>query len=48
MFLVAMAGPRFDGEGNEVFSGKIGIFLFITMQPAKRGSRNREGQGLWS
>lgn len=41
MFLAAMARPRFDGEGNEIFSGKIGIFPFAKMQPAKRGSKNR-------
>lgn len=41
MFLAAMARPRFDGEGNEIFSGKIGIFPFAKMQPAQRGSKNR-------
>ncbi|KAJ0265244.1 hypothetical protein HA466_0015680 [Hirschfeldia incana] len=41
MFLAAMARPRFDEEGNETFSGKIGIFPFVTMQPAKRRSKNR-------
>ena len=25
MFLVALARPRFDAEGNEFFSGKIGV-----------------------
>ncbi|XP_010472059.1 PREDICTED: uncharacterized protein LOC104751737 [Camelina sativa] len=42
MFLVAMARPRFDVAGIEVFSGKIGVFPFVTMQPTKRRSRNRE------
>lgn len=42
MFLAAMARPRFDAEGNEVFSGKIGIFPFVTEKPAERRSRNRE------
>ena len=41
MFLAAMARPRYDGEGNEIFSGKIGLFPFVTMQPAQRRSRNR-------
>lgn len=41
MFLAAMARPRFDREGKETFSGKIGVFPFITMQLAKRWSRNR-------
>lgn len=42
MFLTAMARPRFDDEENEIFSGKIGVFPFVTMQPAQRRSRNRE------
>nr|XP_043630523.1 uncharacterized protein LOC122601854 [Erigeron canadensis] len=36
MFLAAVARPRFDASGNEVFSGKIGIFPFTTLEPAKR------------
>ncbi|CAL9228744.1 unnamed protein product, partial [Arabidopsis halleri] len=46
MFLAAMARPRFDDEGKEVFSGKIGIFPFVTMEPAKRRSKNREAGTL--
>ncbi|GAA0172515.1 hypothetical protein LIER_26325 [Lithospermum erythrorhizon] len=42
MFLVAMARPRFKGNRNEIFSGKIGVFPFITMAPAQRRSRNRD------
>lgn len=42
MFLVVMARPRFDVAGNEVFSGKIEVFSFVTMQPAKRRSKNKE------
>ena len=41
MFLAAVARPRFDSEGNETFSGKIGIFPFVTKEPAKRSSANR-------
>ena len=41
MFLVAVARPRFDSEGNETFSGKIGVFPLITQEPAKRNSINR-------
>ncbi|XP_057443966.1 uncharacterized protein LOC130736137 [Lotus japonicus] len=41
MFLAAIARPRFDSQGNEVFSGKIGIFPFVTQEPAKRTSSNR-------
>ncbi|KAG7557066.1 putative transposase Ptta/En/Spm plant [Arabidopsis suecica] len=46
MFLAAMARPRFDTEGNETFSGKIGVFPFVTMQRAQRRSRNREAGTL--
>lgn len=41
MFLAAVARPRFDGLGNEVFSGKIGIFPLTTLEPAKCSSKNR-------
>ncbi|XP_010462700.1 PREDICTED: uncharacterized protein LOC104743302 [Camelina sativa] len=46
MFLAAMARPRFDEEGNETFSGKIGVFPFVTMEPAKRRSKNRDAGTL--
>ncbi|XP_074291911.1 uncharacterized protein LOC141618730 [Silene latifolia] len=42
MFLVAMARARYDCDGNETFSGKIGVFPLITKEPAIRRSRNRE------
>ncbi|XP_010516452.1 PREDICTED: uncharacterized protein LOC104792102 [Camelina sativa] len=42
MMLVAMARPRFNDEGIETFSGKIGVFPFVTFQAAQRRSRNRE------
>ncbi|XP_059634636.1 uncharacterized protein LOC132276975 [Cornus florida] len=41
MFLTAVAKPRFDTSGHEVFSRKIGIFPFICKVPAKRSSKNR-------
>ncbi|XP_028193314.1 uncharacterized protein LOC114378929 [Glycine soja] len=41
MFLTAVARPRFDSEKNVTFSGKIGIFPFVTQEPAKRTSVNR-------
>lgn len=41
MFLAAVARPRFDNQGNVIFSGKLGIFPFITKEPAKRSSVNR-------
>ncbi|KAI5396852.1 hypothetical protein KIW84_062904 [Lathyrus oleraceus] len=41
MFLVAQTRPRFDSEENETFSGKIGVFPFVTHEPAIRSSINR-------
>ncbi|WOH11394.1 hypothetical protein DCAR_0830878 [Daucus carota subsp. sativus] len=41
MFLVAIGRPRFDAEGKITFSGKIGIFPFVTKEPTKRSSGNR-------
>ncbi|KAL7093621.1 hypothetical protein ACP275_11G050500 [Erythranthe tilingii] len=41
MFLVAIARPRFDEQGNELFSGKIGVFPLVTQEAAKRTSINR-------
>ncbi|KAL7157635.1 hypothetical protein ABFS83_02G090600 [Erythranthe nasuta] len=41
MFLAAIARPRFDAQGNEIFSRKIGVFPFFTYEPAKRTSINR-------
>ncbi|KAF7801620.1 mariner transposase [Senna tora] len=41
MFLVALARPRFDAQGRELFLGKIGIFPLVTYEPARRTSVNR-------
>ncbi|CAK8566040.1 unnamed protein product [Lathyrus sativus] len=41
MFLAAVARPRFDNEGNEIFSGKIGVFPLVNKVPARRSSVNR-------
>jgi hypothetical protein len=41
MFLVAIARPRFDALGTCTFDGKIGIFPFVTREPAKRSSKYR-------
>lgn len=41
MFLCAVTRPWFDNEGNETFSGKIGIFPFVYEQSARRSSVNR-------
>ncbi|KAL7154874.1 hypothetical protein ABFS83_03G033200 [Erythranthe nasuta] len=46
MFLVAIARPRFDEQGNEIFSGKIGVFPLVTREPAKRNSVNRVAGAL--
>ncbi|KAL7098802.1 hypothetical protein ACP275_09G041400 [Erythranthe tilingii] len=37
----AIARPKFDEQGNEIFSGKIGVFSLVTREPAKRNSVNR-------
>ncbi|XP_060215627.1 uncharacterized protein LOC132642464 [Lycium barbarum] len=41
MFMAAVARPRYDEDGIELFSGKIGIFPFVFQGPAKRNSKNR-------
>ena len=41
MFLVVLARHRFDAQGNELFSGKIGVFPFVVQEPTKRNSVNR-------
>jgi hypothetical protein len=40
MFLAVITRPRFDSVGNCIFDGKIGIFAFTYVEPAKRKSRN--------
>ncbi|GJS03048.1 hypothetical protein Tco_0319556 [Tanacetum coccineum] len=46
MFLVTVARPRFDTSGHEIFSGKIGIFPFTTLEPEKRSSKNRVARNI--
>ncbi|XP_047258607.1 uncharacterized protein LOC124890829 [Capsicum annuum] len=41
MFMAAVARTRFDENGIELFSRKIGIFSFVVKEPAKRNSKNR-------
>ncbi|KAF2310203.1 hypothetical protein GH714_007196 [Hevea brasiliensis] len=41
MFLVAIARPRLDAQGNELFYGKIGVFPFVTHELAERTSFNK-------
>ncbi|GAA0139338.1 hypothetical protein LIER_00903 [Lithospermum erythrorhizon] len=42
MFLVAMARPRFEANGNEIFSGKIEVFPFVKTVQAQCRTRNRD------
>jgi hypothetical protein len=41
MFLCAVARPRWDKERNAWFDGKLGIWPFVELVPAKRDSKNR-------
>ncbi|XP_073119788.1 uncharacterized protein [Henckelia pumila] len=41
MFLDAVARPRFDETTGDEFNGKIGIWPFVSHEPAKRRSKNR-------
>lgn len=42
MFLAVVTRPRYEANGNCTFDGKIGIFPFVKVEPAKRKSQNRE------
>ncbi|XP_049373035.1 uncharacterized protein LOC125838026 [Solanum verrucosum] len=44
--MAAVARPRFDQNGVELFSGKIGIFPFVVKEAAKRNSKNRAARTL--
>jgi len=41
MFLAAVCRPRYNVTATKMFDGKIGIWPFIEMLPAKRSSKNR-------
>lgn len=41
MFMAAVARPRYEPHRKTVFNGKIGIWPFVTHEPAKRNSKNR-------
>ncbi len=41
MFLSAVVRPRFDGDGDCIFDGKLGIWAFTKIVPAQRSSKNR-------
>jgi hypothetical protein len=42
MFLAVVARPRFDEHGTCTFDGKLGVFPFVYVEPAKRWSPNRD------
>lgn len=41
IFLVAVARPRFDTDGDVIFDGKLGLWPFIEKVAAKKNSKNR-------
>ncbi|XP_057796058.1 uncharacterized protein LOC131012156 [Salvia miltiorrhiza] len=41
MFMCAAARPIIDEDGTVIFDGKLGIYPFITTEPAQRNSKNR-------
>ncbi|KAK9749988.1 hypothetical protein RND81_02G164200 [Saponaria officinalis] len=41
IFMAAVARPRYGDDGVCLFDGKIGIFSFTEIVPAKRASKNR-------
>ncbi|XP_057771833.1 uncharacterized protein LOC130991537 [Salvia miltiorrhiza] len=41
MFMCAAARPIIDEDGTVIFDGKLGIYPFITIEPAQRNSKNR-------
>ena len=42
MFKCAVANPIYLTNGDVFFDGKIGIWSFITQEPAKRSSKNKK------
>lgn len=46
MFLVSITRPKFDVESDETFSGKIGVFSFVTKELARRSVVNRDVRTL--
>ena len=40
--MCAVCWPLFAENGDVILDGKIGIFPFTTMEPAKRKSKNRQ------
>ncbi|RLN33604.1 hypothetical protein C2845_PM03G27170 [Panicum miliaceum] len=42
MFVTAVARPKYDGQGDLIFSGKLRVWAFVKEVPAARRSQNRE------
>ena len=42
MLMAAVARPRYDPHRKTMFNGKIGIWPFVTHEPAKRNGKNHE------
>ena len=42
MFLIIVARPRHDAQGNVTFDGKVGLWAFVTEDAAKYNSKYRE------
>ncbi|KAF0710796.1 hypothetical protein AaE_012376 [Aphanomyces astaci] len=41
MFLAAVARPRYDHHSKTFWDGKVGVWPFVQVSPALRGSKNR-------
>ncbi|XP_074301124.1 uncharacterized protein LOC141632478 [Silene latifolia] len=41
MFMCAVARPKFSNNNECVFNGNIGIWPFVSLEPAQRNSKNR-------
>ena len=41
MFILAMARPRYDRDGNCTFDGKIGVWPYVEWVQGQKNSKNR-------
>ena len=41
MFMAAVGRPQYDAHRKRYFDGKIGVWPFVTREPAQRSSKNR-------
>jgi len=46
MFLAVVTRPRYDANGNCTFEGTIGIFPFVTVEPALKAKWSAEERGM--